>query len=127
MKAKILVLLITAITAINSAVAEPLPFGCYVTDTERAWFQTNFGYQVDCYVIQEPTFSWLTPANTSLQGLVDTYGDVAASLINVGYEAGVYGNQCKASYDSLNATYKQQASLVKKLRKACGSKCRRIK
>jgi len=102
--------------AAQASEAEPLPFGCYVTNDERDLYDTPPA----CYVIQGPTFSWLTPANTSLRGLVNAYGDVAASFIKAGYDASIGIKQC-------DAAFKKQVSLVTRLRRACGAKCRRIK
>ena len=107
--------LVAAIT-IKSANAEPVPFGCYVTDTERNMYQQP----PTCYQSSDGTFSWLTPANTSDQGLVDAYGALAATFIKLGYDVGISALQC-------DAAYKSQVALVKRLRRACGSKCRRIK
>jgi hypothetical protein len=116
--------------AIRNTAAEPLPFGCYVTDAERSLYTEP----PTCYVVQEATFSWLTPANTSLQGLVSSYGDVAASFIKLGYDAGIGLQQCDAAYNNVNANYNalgaafnRQVALSARLRRACGSKCRRIK
>jgi hypothetical protein len=111
---KIAVLSIAVATG-NTAAAEPLPFGCYVTDTERDWFYTETGYYPACY--QKPGYSFLTPGNTSPTGLVNAYGDVAASLITAGYEDNVYAIRLENYYKNLE----------KKLRRACGAKCRRIR
>jgi hypothetical protein len=100
----------------QTAAAEPLPFGCYVTDDERSLYYTP----PTCYVIQEAMFSYLTPANTSLLGLVNAYGDVAASFIKLGYETSIGLQQCDAAYN-------REVSLVKRLRRACGAKCRRVR
>lgn len=123
------IFMISAIS-LNTAIAEPLPFGCYVEDAERFLYEEP----PTCYVIQEATFSFLTPANTSLQGLFNSYGDVAASLIKLGYDTDIAGQQCDAAYNILGAAYNRQKSLVnrqkslvRRLRKACGSKCRRIR
>ena len=102
--------------AARASEAEPLPFGCYVTNDERDLYDTPPA----CYVIEEPTFSWLTPANTSLRGLVNAYGDVAASFIKAGYDASIGIKQC-------DAAFKKQVSLVKRLRRACGANCRRVR
>jgi hypothetical protein len=121
---------VVSVIALNTAVAEPLPFGCYVTDAERSLYQVP----PTCYVIQEANFSWLTPANTSAQGLVNAYGDVAASFIKLGYDTAIAVQQCDAAYNNVNANYNtlgtaynRQVALVRRLRAACGSKCRRIK
>jgi hypothetical protein len=103
-------------TTISSLAAEPLPFGCYVTDEERSLYQVR----PTCYAIQETSYSFLTPANTSAQGLVDAYGNVAAALIMQGYDTDIARLQCLAAF-------KSKTSLERRLRKACGSKCKRVK
>jgi hypothetical protein len=113
---KIATLLLMTTAAINSVAADPLPFGCYVTDAERSLYQQP----PTCYQSNDGNYSWLTPGNTSIQGLIDAYGDPVATFIKVGYDSGILGFQC-------DAAYKAQVSLVKRLRRACGSKCRRIK
>lgn len=115
-------LIFIAAATTNTAWAEPIPFGCYVTDEERNWFRDNCGIDQapTCYQTSDGSYSFLTPANTSAQGLVDAYGDPVYSMIRQGYESAVFLLQC-------DKAYKSQVALVKKLKRACGSKCRRIK
>jgi len=113
---KIALILFVSATIFHTAAADPLPFGCYVTDAERSLYQEP----PTCYQSSDGYYSWLTPGNTSIQGLFDAYGDPVATFIKIGYDEGIRGLQCEAAY-------KSQVSLVKKLRRACGSKCRRIK
>lgn len=110
------VVLCFGIATCSSVNAEPLPFGCYVTDEER----NQYDPPPACYVIQETLFSYLTPANTSLQGLVNAYGDVLASFIKLGYDTDVGLSQC-------DAAYKRQKRLANRLRAACGFRCKNIK
>lgn len=113
---KIALILFVSATTCHTAAADPLPFGCYVTDAERSLYQQP----PTCYQSSDGNYSWLTPGNTSIQGLIDAYGDPVATFIKVAYDGAILGFQC-------DAAYKSQVSLVKKLRRACGSKCRRIK
>jgi hypothetical protein len=106
------------------ASADPLPAGCYVTDTDRAADSGTYPCTdcspPSCFTAADGSYSFLTPANTSTQGPVDQYGDVVYALINGGYQNAVQG---QINY----AAYRAQVKLVKKLRAACGARCKRIK
>ena len=116
MKEKLILALVTALSVSNPLFAEPLPFGCYVTDDERNLYVEP----PTCYVIQGPTFSFLTPANTTIEGLMNAYGDVTASFIKLGYDADIGRLQC---IDAFNT----KAALERRLRRACGARCKRIR
>ena len=113
---KLAALLIAITAAVHSAAADPLPFGCYVTDVER----NQYTQLPTCYSPSDDSLSWLTPGNTSTQGLVDAYGYVTATHIIVAYNTGIEGRDC-------DIAYKKKVALEKRLRRACGSKCNRIK
>lgn len=106
------------------AVADALPAGCYVTDEQRALYSGTYSCDncggPDCFTSSDGVYSFLTPGNTSVNGLVSQYGDAVYALINGGYQAGA---QAQVNYEA----YRAQVKLVKKLRKACGSRCKRIK
>lgn len=117
-------LLAAAILRVSDASADTLPSGCYVTDTER--FSYSGSYSCDncdppaCFNSSDGYYYFLTPANASPNQLVNEYGDAVYAIINGGYQSAV---QSAANY----AAYQAQVKLVKRLRKACGAKCRRIK
>ena len=117
-------LFIMCVSMISRADAEPLPAGCYVTDAERALYSGSYTCdncdQPSCFNSSDGYYSFLTPGNTSPDGLVAQYGDAVYALINSGYQASV---ESAANY----VAYRAQLKLVKRLRQACGSRCRRIK
>jgi hypothetical protein len=121
------VISLIAAWTVSTAKAEAIPAGCYVSDTEREWFQTSFGYSVDCYSSSAEEYNWLTPAEVDNETLYQAYGDVLAAFIKGWYGTAIEGQQLWTAYNQLSADYKKKESLEKKLRKACGSKCRRIK
>lgn len=114
---RILPIIFSVVSSINTAAAEVVPYGCYVTDAERDWFVTNTGYTVDCYAASDNMYSWTTPAAATREQLVQAYGAFAEVLINDGY------NRITAC----DTAYNRKVALEKKLRRACGSKCKRIK
>ena len=133
--------LVASLFSIISAAAEPSPAGCYVTDTERALYYNCFNDYPECFSASDGTYSWLTPGNTNQTGLINMYGDTAATLITTAYNAAVAGqsyqidglncasanSRLNASYNSAVLAYNYQVSLVKKLKKACGTRCKKIK
>lgn len=106
------------------AVADILPAGCYVTDAERASWSGSYTCTdcggPSCYNSSDGVYSFLTPASASTQTLLDEYGDAVYALINNGYQNAVQSGV------NFNA-YRAQVKLVKKLRAACGARCKRIK
>ena len=104
--------------------ADTLPSGCYVTDAERAIYSGSYSCDncdpPECFNSSDGVYFWLTPASASPETLADTYGDAVHAIINTGYQSAV---QSSVNY----AAYQAQVILVKKLRKACGARCKRIK
>lgn len=128
------------------AVAESIPPGCYVADY----------YRLDpCWNSFDGFYSWVT--NTSTAGAPTLYyGETVAALIKSDTIANNELSACHVNFNNLynacesagtaqinqynelvgkynglldtsaNAT-KKSASLVKKLRKACGNACKKIK
>lgn len=141
MKKLIVGALLASLFRVGSAAAEPIPAGCYVTDAERDLYYNCFNDYPECYSATDGTYSWLTPGNTNQSGLINTYGGTSAYLITTAYNAAVAaqyyqteGQNCASAYSGLTTSYnnavsayKYQVSLVKKMRKACGSKCKKIK
>lgn len=116
--------LLTCLLAATPTLADALPSGCYVTDAAR--FEYSGSYSCEncdpppCYTSSDGTYTFLTPAQASPDQLVDAYGDPVYAIINSYYQNAV---QSSVNYDA----YRKQLSLVKKLRRACGARCRRIK
>jgi hypothetical protein len=108
---------LVAAWTVSTAKAEAIPAGCYVSDSEREWFQTNCGYSVDCHYSSTNEYGWLTPAEVDNETLVQAYGPVLSIFIKGWYESAIYSQR-------IEKVYKQRE---KRLRSACGSKCRRIK
>ena len=108
----------------TSTLADALPSGCYVTDAARFDYSGSYSCEdcdpPPCYTSSDGTYSFLTPAQASPEQLVDAYGDPVYAIINSYYQNAV---QSSVNYDA----YRKQLSLVKKLRRACGARCRRIK
>jgi hypothetical protein len=111
--------LVLSVVHTNATFAEPVPAGCYVTDAERSLYQEP----PTCYVTGDGSYQWVTPARTvgsafaaqteTDQGLIDAYGTFTTSLITLAHNFFIVAQD--------------QISLVRRLRRACGTKCRRIK
>lgn len=130
MKKTLAALMLIATTA---ARAEYLPPGCYVafSNTSRCWQAADGVTQWTQY----------TNRTTGEQ----MYGTAIESIIYDGYEGDTALLQCGEDYntaksnsethyawysecfESRKALDKSTSALIKKLRKACGSKCKRIK
>jgi hypothetical protein len=121
---KVITALVLIAVSATTTFAEPLPSGCYVTDEERSVYSGS--YSCDncdppaCHTASDGSYSFFTPGNTSTNDLIGMYGDVAYALINSGYQSDV---QSEVNYEA----YLAQLKLVRKLRKACGFRCKRIK
>ena len=119
-----IIFLFVVFVAVPTASADTLPSGCYVTDAERLYYSGS--YSCDdcdppaCFNSSDGYYYFLTPANASPAQLVNEYGDAVYAIINSGYQSALQSN---VNYTA----YRAQLRLVKKLRKACGAKCRRIK
>lgn len=90
-----------------------IPDGCYVADE----------YRTDpCYEPGPTYIQWYTPGAMSIEELGFKYGQIVTSLIQYGYlretGANIEARMCKVS---------TRENLIKRLRKACGKKCKRIK
>ncbi|NDC36510.1 MAG: hypothetical protein EBZ48_00475 [Proteobacteria bacterium] len=119
-----MLLLVTAFVQLRSASADTLPSGCYVTDAERVSYSGNYSCEdcdpPSCFNSSDGVYFWLTPASASPATLVAGYGDAVYALINSGYQSTV---QSATNY----AAYQAQVKLVKRLRSACGVRCKRIR
>jgi len=122
--------LLLALLIPMSAMAEQLPAGCYVADyyrTDPCWSPTLGPAEVSFYV---------NPAQS-----VNFYGGAISELVYNFFNADSRAFNCNQSltdnesnrqqwiaYANDQATKaKKNDALIKKLRKACGSKCARIK
>ncbi len=109
----------------STAYGEAIPSGCYVTDAWRIAYSGYFDPTIDyapppCYVASDNFYQWWGPDQASGSELVGLYGSAMATIISSDYAAKV---QMGINYDG----YKKQLALVKKLRKACGTRCKKIK
>jgi len=117
-------LFLVAFVRVPHVSADTLPSGCYVTDTERLSYSGS--YSCDncdppaCFNSSDGYYYYLTPANASPNQLVNEYGDAVYAIINTGYQSAV---QSSVNY----AAYLAQVKLVKRLRSACGARCKRVK
>lgn len=143
---------ISTVVAAPLAQAEWAPPGCYVTDSERASIANAFGYMPTCYRAGDNYYNWFTHAEYGRTEMAAFYGSFVEAVMYAGHQdisacSNDYNsilaekNSLRASYDTLsgqyngtvaayntaNASLKSAASREKKLRKACGSKCKRIK
>ena len=104
--------------------ADALPSGCYVTDADRAAYSGSYTCTdcdpPPCFDSSDGLYYFMTPASASTSTLIDAYGDAVYAIINSYYQNVV---QSAANY----AAYQAQVNLVKKLRRACGARCKRIK
>jgi hypothetical protein len=127
----ILVTIVSVMAQVNTANAENVPNGCYVTDAERNGVGTAFGYTPQCYRPVDGYLSWKAHNNYSRDQILTFYGSFVEGVIFANYEEIL---RCSNGYDalaidfhSLFSVYKTQAAREKKLRKACGLKCRKVK
>lgn len=97
-------LLIILIFLPSIAVADQIPPGCYVAD----FYRTD-----DCFEPGLFNWTWLNPSENTQQALGNEYGEIVSYILNSEYNWRVY-----AAY---------QYGLAKRLRRACGAKCKRIK
>lgn len=112
----ILTAFILAVVTINTARAEVVPYGCYVTDADREYIFNTYGEEVSCYSAADGDYSYSrhsTGATWQRNLLTEAYGPFVERVI---YSSFLF-----------YTGYNQQKDLVRKLRRACGSKCKRIK
>ena len=121
-------LVVLACLITTTAQAQTLPDGCYVaySDITR------------CYANSSNTYAW---SATDRQDAVSKYGSVVEAIINSVKDKEVLLTECVSDYAEsvklFNEAYAlasnnylaaiESNKLVKKLKRACGSKCRRIK
>jgi len=109
----------------TTAVAEPLPAGCYITDDWRlaysGYFDPLINYEPPpCYASSDGLYSWFDNRSASRSQLIGLYGTPVTAIIET-----LYLSDAQSAVN-FNA-YKKQVALVKKLKKACGVKCKKIK
>jgi hypothetical protein len=109
----------------STAYGEAIPSGCYVTDAWRIAYSGYFDPTIDyapppCYASNDGLYSWFDNRSASRDELIQLYGSPVSAIIETLYLSDVQ------SLVNFNA-YKKQLALVKKLRKACGTRCKKIK
>lgn len=117
--------LFLAISVSNAAVAEPLPSGCYVTDAWRdaysGFFDPTINYAPPpCHASSDGFYSWFDNRTATREQLIGLYGTPVTAIIETLY---LSETQSAVNFNG----YKRQVALVKKLRKACGVRCKKIK
>jgi hypothetical protein len=121
-------IILTTLFLVATAQADYLPDGCYVT----------YSNPTQCYVNSSNTYAW---GANDRQDAVSKYGYVVESIMTSVKEkealltecVGDYADSVKLYNDAYNLANNNYIAaieanrLAKKLRRACGSKCRRIK
>jgi hypothetical protein len=131
------ILVATLILIPSLASAEFIPAGCYVAD----YYRTD-----PCWSSYSAFYEWNNYNNSSLT--VSYYGGPVATIIQAVQNEQTAKNACLNQRDALinafgeeqnrannnydiavyyQGEYSKQASYAKKLKKACGTKCKKIK
>lgn len=117
------------------AVADGLPSGCYASYSLNPNIQChigpgtpsyNYSYQLSYYTyggVVADLISTTNNLNSAYNSVVDSYNNQSATLLAVNAAR----QQCFIDSASQSASLKRNATLIAKLRKACGSKCKKIK
>jgi hypothetical protein len=117
---KHLLWLISIVFLFNAEIAvaqERVPSGCFVTDEERVKYLTP----PPCFNEERQTIINWNPGNGyTTEQLRQFYGFQYGSMVVFAYDLFTQLQQSGAALNS-------KLALERKLRKACGSKCRRIK
>jgi hypothetical protein len=111
--------------------AEQVPVGCYIAETERTAVKNAFGYTPQCFNPMDGYLSWYTHDQYNPRQIYDFYGSVVEAMLKANYDELI---RCANSYDAsveeynfLANEYNKRLALEKKLRRACGLRCRRLK
>ena len=125
MKKLILGSLLLATLGTADAAAESLPAGCYVTDNWRfaysGYFDPTINYAPPpCHVSGDGRYSWYDNSSATTSQLIGLYGAPVTAIIETLYLSDA---QSQINYDA----WRKQVSLVKKLRRVCGTRCKRIR
>jgi hypothetical protein len=117
-----LLIALSLIVGIGTAKAEAMPEGCYVS-------YANPGV---CWSSSNGVTEWIESTDRALT--VYRYGTPIEAIIYEGIsrennrqEWIAYGTETESRRAILANTVTKNTALIKKLRKACGSKCKRIK
>jgi hypothetical protein len=138
MKNTLIALVLIATVTVKAASAEVVPTGCFISDSERYAVGNAFGYTPQCYQAADNYYNWYTHDQYSRSALIILYGQFVEALMFSEYRrvndcTAAYNTQIDTynglvnTYNSLLHSYKKKSSVEKKLRKACGSNCKRIK
>lgn len=136
-----------ALLLTGRAYAEYIPRGCYVAfsnpsqcwealDSHTQWTSYNdrtegayyYGYTMEAVIADGRDMrAVIAKCNNDYNTLVSTTNSCNASLNNANANSSLHYSWYSQCYDSAKAASKKSDSLIKKLRKACGSKCKKIK
>ena len=107
----------------KSAHADDIPPGCYVADYYRS---------DPCWTSSNNIYLWNNYPNRTTGAL--TYGSTVEAIINAWGLQQASTNICLNDYSNLATSYNNnlivisaQSTLIKKLRRKCGSPCRKLK
>ena len=140
MKQLLFLMAIVTLWSITGAVAQDrVPSGCFVTDEERVRYSGSYSCS-NCAApacfneARQVIIPWNPGNGYTQEELRQLYGFQYGSEIVSSYSHFERWQQCDAAYNNVNANYNtlgtaynRQVALVRRLRAACGSKCRRIK
>lgn len=120
-----LVSLLVGLLGARAVGAESIPSGCFVTDSWRAAYSGYFDPTINyapppCHLSNDGRYSWFDPRSATRLQLIGLYGEPMTAIIETVYVSDL---QSLANFRA----YKKQVVLVKKLKKACGNKCKKIK
>jgi len=104
-------ILLAGLLLAGTAQAEYLPAGCYVAD----YYRTD-----ECWGEDVSYFNWFNYDFSGNGGEGAYYGQTVTALIK---QETIY----RLAYEQVNASDKKNKALIKKLKRACGSKCRSIR
>jgi hypothetical protein len=118
---------------------ERVPAGCFVTDEERVRYSGSYSCSncppPSCFNEERRVIISWNPGNGFTEEQIrQLYGFQFGSMVLFSFNLVTGLEQCDTAFNNLNANhsslgsaYNTQLALVRRLRKACGSKCRRIK
>jgi hypothetical protein len=119
------------------ASAEFIPVGCYVADyyrTDPCWYSNSAFYQWTAYDNQNTAvLIYGSPVAAIIQNAANEQTAKNACLNNLDNAIIAYQSESKRADDNYNfaiyyqTEFNKQLSYAKKLKKACGSKCKKIK
>lgn len=132
--------LLFALCLVPSIASASLPCGCFSTDSdptrcyigvERPYYYSTDAMNNLCYgsaisALQRDMVDCSAHANF-LKSSLDSCQSDFYSIVGSRDQYYANYNTCVGKYNSLVGGYNKNLALIKKLRAACGSKCKRIK